>query len=412
MRVSPQLSDRQRQGRALRVRRIVPVFVLGLIAALPVSASQDRGGAARPEAPPTTTAPSALRLEVGDPAPPIQTSSWVNGPALAIEPKRQRRIVILTFFATWSEPSRAALSALADLHSPNSKVGVEVVAITADDADAVRSFLDNRDKPLGFRIAIDREHATTTAYCEAAGIGFVPYVFLIGPDRRIAWHGHPLQPELRDVLRQLQDGSYDRERARKLVRGSRSAEQLQAMFRDAYANEAWHAALLALNALLETDAEQPRLLRFKLGILLGELDREEEAGALVEQVLARYAGEPKLLNSFAWDLLSDARAFSRTPGAALKLAAAAYAADRDDASIVDTYGRALYMIGRVDRASEVQRRAVELAKGDQKVAQARTLRFYERCLALQREFDERTPAPTDRAKTESPASGPGGSQTP
>ncbi|MGD8452677.1 MAG: redoxin domain-containing protein [Phycisphaerae bacterium] len=331
-----------------------------------------------------TTQP--VLLDVGSPAPPVRAETWLNGPAVAVDQGDDKHIYVVAFWAGWSSPSVAALPALVALHERFVERGVTIVAVTEDRVDAVRDFLEKADPKLPFRVAVDVDGATTRAYCEAAGVGFVPYAFVIGQDHTIAWHGHPQQPELAQIVEQLLRGDYDLEAAARLVQQSRSVDQLEALFRDACAGQAWHTALLALDALLQTDVPQQRLLRYKLSILLGELGDLEAARAFADQMIAQRGEQAALLNSLAWDVVSEPRLYTRDPAIGFKLARAAFKAGGGrDAGIADTYARALHLVGRVDLAVTVQRKAVELATPLQREQFEKMLTFYEQCAALARD---------------------------
>ena len=188
----------------------------------------------------------------------------------------------------------------------------------------------------------------------AAGVSFVPYTFVIGPDRAVAWHGHPQQAELVLFIDQLLVGTYNRGVARERVRQARGVDRLEAMFRESYESQSWRSALLALDGLLKTDMPKKRLLRYKLSILLGELEDVTQARALADELMRSHAADAGFLNTLAWDVVSAPQMYRHEPEIGLRLAQAAYrASDGQDAAVADTYARALHVIGRVDLAIEV-----------------------------------------------------------
>ena len=330
---------------------------------------------------PTTSAPS---LDVGTAAPPIRATTWLGGGPEIVHERGATRVYVLAFWATWSGPSRAALPDLVQLHERCRSQGVRLVGVTDEPAEPVRAFLAELKPPLPFAIALDEHGATTRAYSEAAGVDFVPYSFVIGPDRTIAWHGHPQQTELATIIEQLLAGRYDAAAACELVRRARSVDHLEALFRDACEKGAWRTALLALDGLLQKDVPKERLWRYKLAILLGELEERDAARALAEELLAGYADNARFLNSLAWDVVSQPRLYQCDPEIALKFARAAYRVSGGrDAGIADTYARVLYLLGRLDLAIEVQTRAAEIAATEQREHFERMLSFYKRCQQLQ-----------------------------
>ncbi|MFH1746111.1 MAG: TlpA disulfide reductase family protein [Planctomycetota bacterium] len=329
-----------------------------------------------------TTQP--VLLELGSSAPPITAAAWLNGLPLALQEHDGPRVYVILFWASWSGPSRLALDDYVTLYEKYHHRGVTFIAVTDEQEQNVRDFLDKVKPPVPFRVALDNGDITTQAYCTAAGITFLPYAFVIGPQRTIAWHGHPQQPELVQVVEQLLAGTYDPAAAREGVRRMRNIDQLQAVFREEYAAENWQMALLALDGLLKTKAPPRRLLRYKLSILLGEMEQSAPASQLADELIETYADDARFLNSLAWDIISQSELYERGVGIGLKLAEAAYRASRgQDAGIADTYARALHLVGRLDLAVAVAERAVALAPPSQQPRYQRMLLFYQQCLELQ-----------------------------
>jgi thiol-disulfide isomerase/thioredoxin len=339
-------------------------------------------GSTTPTQPATAT--SEALLDVGDVAPRLELGPWLAGKPWNPDEADKSGVVVLVFWATWSGPARAALPALVSLHKKYHPRGVRLIGITAEPEEAVREFLDQYEPPLPFSIALDKTGKTTESYCGGAGVNFVPYCFLVGPDRTIAWHGHPEQPELVQFIEQLLSGTFDRAAARESVRKVRRIDQLETLFRDSCEQQAWRTALLALDQMLELDVPKERPLRYKLTILLGELDDVEAARRLASELAQRYASNARLLNRLAWDLVSEPRLYLKDPEIGFRLAKAAYqACGGQDAAVADTYARALHVIGRTDLALVVQQRAVEAAGSNRRQAYQRMLDFYRRCQELQ-----------------------------
>ncbi len=353
------------------------VGLLALFAAAPAWAQVP--AASQPAAPPAGVADIS---RVGAPAPPLRTGTWLNGKPLDLQGQTEPRVIVLLFWATWSGPTRMVLPELVELHERFVRQGVAIAAVTDEPLDEVRRFLDEFKPALPFRIALDEEGATQAAYCAAAGVNFVPYAFVIGPDRRIAWHGHPGQPELVQFIEQLLRGTYDVSAAREAVQRARSAEQLEAVFREACDEGQWNTALLALDGLLQNGAPADRILRYKLTILLDELEDVDAARRLADEALRERASNVRLLNSLAWDIVGERRLFERDPELGLRLARAAHHAEPHDSAAADTYARALYLVGRLDLAITTQEKAVNAAPVTQRGEFQGRLDFYRRCQAL------------------------------
>jgi tetratricopeptide (TPR) repeat protein len=332
--------------------------------------------------PPPATAP--VTLDVGSPAPPIRAAAWLNGKSLQIEPRPDAPVLVLTFFDPSSGPSRAVLPALSALQDRERQRGLICIGVTGEARSEVQRFLEYVRPQLSFRIAIDDRGETARAYCGAIGVNFLPYSFIIARNGTIAWHGHPQQPELTQYVEQLLAGKYNQEQARQAVHNALGVEQLETVFREAYANRSWRTALLALDQLLRSGTHKDRLLRYKLEILLGEQHDQTAARALVTEILKNYPANARLLNSLAWDVVSTDRLYLQDPEIGLQLAQAAYrASGGQDPAILDTYARALHLFGRIDLAIAVEEKAVRLSKDPDRPLFEQRLAFYRRCQSLQ-----------------------------
>ncbi len=367
----------------LRRSLFLPAIALLTAGAGASTAQIAESNAGRPEPPASQPRTPPVSTHVGEPAPSLSISEWLNGDALDLSPGRTK-VALLAFAATTGTPSREALRELQSLHERFAAKGVVVAAITDDPPAQVHEYLADQQPKSGIRIGVDRAHATAAAWCDRVAVGFVPYAFLVGPDGRIAWHGHPRQPELAEMIDALLADRYRSEDAIRLIQRQRTPEQLERMFRDACEAEAWAAALAALEELQSADAAPAlRLARYRLTILLGEMGDVPAAEALAEQLMQAHAGDVAALNALAWDVVGDSRQFSRSPRLGLRLATAAYrAGGRVDPAACDTYARAVYLCGRLDAAIAIQRRAVERASESQRPAMRRVLDYYLSCREL------------------------------
>jgi hypothetical protein len=88
---------------------------------------------------------------------------------------------------------------------------------------------------------------------------------------------------------------------------------------------------------------------------------------------------PTMLNQIAWTLLTDEAIKQRDLALAARFAKAAYdACEGKEASIVDTYARALFDNGKVSEAIEYQKKAIDLADDkEMKDSLTATLKTYQ-----------------------------------
>ena len=163
-----------------------PAVLTLLLALVPIVA----GGCARPAA----DRQSRARLGVGDPAPPLSVSRWLNGePVPRFEPGT---VYVLDFWATWCGPCLQAMphsQALAEEHG----AGLVVIPVTTvagrNSRDAVDKYVaENGAKFAGLRFAVCDDRRTDDAWYGASGQEGIPCAFVIDKRGKVAYIGHPL----------------------------------------------------------------------------------------------------------------------------------------------------------------------------------------------------------------------------
>jgi peroxiredoxin/Flp pilus assembly protein TadD len=120
------------------------------------------------------------RLSKGDPAPPFELTS-VGGNAVSSQDLAKAGLVILTFVALDSKPSRELVVNLAGLVKEHGKDGLSVVAVAADAPDKLKEF--STQQSLGFAVCVDPSKNTIKRY---GAENVVPMTYLIAPGGTIA----------------------------------------------------------------------------------------------------------------------------------------------------------------------------------------------------------------------------------
>ncbi len=101
------------------------------------------GGTAPPPVPPDVRGENdPAPVQVGQPAPPLE-ESLLSGAGLLSLASLRGKVVILVFWATWSEPDKRLLLALSSIHRRYDAKDIEIVAVSMD---------DGVDSPKDFRI--------------------------------------------------------------------------------------------------------------------------------------------------------------------------------------------------------------------------------------------------------------------
>ena len=336
-------------------------------------------------------------VEIGDAAPRLDDSvAWLQGDP--IDPARAdgRTRLALVF---WSPASGACtemfsrLQILADRHPE----GFQAAAVTSDEAEAVRTWLDSEG--LRLPIALDTNRTTEASYL--SDVEGLPYAFLINTDGRVAWSGDPLAG-LDDAVEELLAGTYDQDRARADCRRRTELDRaLEA--RD------FPKALALADEMLAGAPHRGDLLRLKAGLLV---ETGDTAGYRehARRMAAAFAESAQDLNNLAWTLAGPSDlplAFRDLETAHAAAQRAAELTHRKEAVVLDTLAAVLFQLGLSEQAADAQAEAVAASTDpDQRKEFTDTLDYYRRIPAWRnaaRTADPAKPLSPPDATPSSPA---------
>lgn len=349
-------------------RALVPMFpalgqrLAGLALALLVAAL---GG----------TCCAARAADIGDPAPPLQTSAWLQGEIPPEKPGDTKRIYVVDFWSTWARTMPEHVAFMNGLHEAYNGTNVLVVSITAQPQQSVRHWLGLAKLRIAYSVAIDRERGSSDAYLAKLGIKTLPYTFVIDTEGRIAWHGIAGEP-LAVVLRQMLEGKYDIKEARARSRAARVAGQL--------------------------------------GELLRDPARKARGIEVAQRLLTHAKDEPMVLNEIAWALLNGYQVGAQDAELALMAAEGAIkASPTSSPAMFDTQAKALLALARPAEAVAVARKALDLCKSDEERALVRpTLEASEKAIKAAPATAPATPSTNTPAPAPPPVPAPTQKPTP
>jgi thiol-disulfide isomerase/thioredoxin len=93
------------------------------------------------------------------------------------------KVVLIDFWATWCGPCKTAIPHLKELHEKYASQGLVVIGHTDESSDGLEEFVKSTSIP--YLITIGTEIGGSW------GVKGIPHVFVLDPDGRIAWSGHP-----------------------------------------------------------------------------------------------------------------------------------------------------------------------------------------------------------------------------
>jgi thiol-disulfide isomerase/thioredoxin len=293
--------------------------------------------------------------QIGDPAGPLEVDEWIKGGPVDLADGKGEKIYVVEFWATWCPPCRTSIPHLTKLQKTYRDKNVVVVGISSSDRDlnSVKSFVENQGDAMDYVVAYEdrSDAATSQAYMGGYGQNGIPTAFIVDKKGQVVWVGHPMAMDT--PLKEVVEGTFDVEAFRtefgKQAEREKARREVEGLAQEYF-------------ALAAGDGDDPKM---------------KEIGTRIYEKMSE---DPVFLNAFSWEILTGDSLKHRDPDLALKAAKQANQLTQGkDASIVDTYARALWDTGDRESAVREQRKAVELASDNprMKADLEETLRRYE-----------------------------------
>ncbi len=304
------------------------------------------------------------RLKVGDPAPALATGAWIKGePVTAFEPGR---VYVVEFWATWCGPCRVTIPHLTEIQERFADRGVVIIGQNCSDPDpdAVRTFVENMGDQMNYRVALDDTREDTggrmnATWMDAAGQQGIPTAFVVGPDGKLAWIGHPMD-DLDSVIEKVLAGTFDAQAEAQAAAARDAAEEALGLALESGNFAAALEQVAALQKLSPERALRYDLLNFQL--LLAKEDYAE-AYALGARLVDGFADDAHVLNELAWVIATGDGIEQRNLDLALNAALKANTVSGGtDGAILDTVARVYFEKGNLTEALQYQEQALTHAR--------------------------------------------------
>jgi thiol-disulfide isomerase/thioredoxin len=326
-------------------------------------------------------------LKIGDTAPKLQVTQWVQG-----EPVKEfdtNHVYIVEFWATWCGPCRVSIPHLNDLWQQFKDKGVVVIGqdVSEQDDSAVAPFVKKMGDKMTYRVALDdkrqdKDGAMATTWMGAAGQAGIPTAFIVNNQGRIAWIGHPMELDEK-LLNDILAGHYDVVKAAADYEQRQQNEQklmdLSKKLGASLRQKDWdgaEAAVGQMEKLVPADAREGLdVVRFQ--ILLG---RKDYAGAykLGGAISDAHPDNVVLQNELALFIATQPGLEKRDLALAEKMAGRANQASQGkEPGVLDTLARVQFMSGKTNEAVATEQKAVDLADGMAKIFLQKTLMSYQ-----------------------------------
>ncbi len=262
--------------------------------------------------------------ELGDPAPPLSIAHWIKGKAVDLKEGQGKNIYVVEFWATWCGPCLTSIPQLTQMQKQFKDKNVVFIGVSDEEVKTVKSFVGKMGDKMDYVVAIDSGKKTADAYKGAFGVRDIPHAFIVDRTGNLVWHGPPTAG-LDNAIEEILEGKYD-------LTGAKRTARIWKMQTDYF-------------TIVSTGLKNTR------------------AAELGNQIIADAAKSPITLNQFAWRILTDRQVRTRDLELALKAAQAAHAEDGGkDATILDTYARALFETGKKAEAIQYQTKAIAVCQ--------------------------------------------------
>jgi thiol-disulfide isomerase/thioredoxin len=358
-------------------------------AALMLFAGQALAQDAKPAAPaaePAKTAQPASsgKLAIGDQAPALEVEKFLKGDAITGFEKG--RVYVVEFWATWCGPCIQAMPHISKLQKQY-KDTVTIVGVNIwEDREyndktfaKAADFVKEQGDRMAYTVAYDgAAKKMDSNYMKAAGRNGIPSAFVVNQDGHIAWMGHPMW--LDAVLADVVTKKWDLKTSPQKLQDAE--KKLSTIFRKAASDG--KGALADWNAF---EKENPTVAQAmsdnKLRLLLAANEYTEAYAIMNKQADEAIAEKDAMkLNEIAWTIVDpdgdvekkdlDLAYRAATKGAEFAKGTA------EEGMILDTVARVHFIKKDIDKAIEIQSKAVELTKDARMKKQLEeTLKEYE-----------------------------------
>ncbi|QDT70683.1 Thiol-disulfide oxidoreductase ResA [Planctomycetes bacterium MalM25] len=337
-------------------------------------------------------------LTIGSSAPQLDVDHWF---ALGEAPEGEEpeapapitafesgKVYVVEFWATWCGPCVGSIPHIHELQERYRDQGVTVISLSDESVDTIEPFFERevRGYPTeegeetptygelmgAYRVGTDPDGSVNKSYMQAAMQNGIPCAFLVGKSGVVEWIGHPM--EMEPVLNAVLDESWDREEFGEQFRLQQEMEKLQSEA-IAAARAGDFKKLREKAETLAESASSPRMKQMAQRLLMFadqiesqhiiQTDPERAIGEF-NKLVESANGDVEAINRLTWGIYGMAA--SGVPIREDLLQAAAEATEElvvDDApngNLLDTIGHLYHQMGDLDKAIEVQRRAVAVGQ--------------------------------------------------
>jgi thiol-disulfide isomerase/thioredoxin len=305
------------------------------------------------------------KLKVGDKAPPVKATKWLQGKEIASF--AEGKTYVMEFWATWCGPCIVMMPHMGELQTQYKDKGVTFIGFSAKDPnnslEKVQAMVEKKGPKLGYTFAFAEDRDTYEAWMTASGQRGIPCCFVVDKAGKIAYIGHPMFLDV--VLPKVVAGKWTEAD----LEGLKTVEKdVDAVFK-AFGGD----AEAGLKALADFDKKYPELAGIpyfygpRVGLLL-KAKKLDEAKKVAEGLITKgdKIGDDRMLMTLARTLVSpDAGGDKDLAALATKAADAGLklAGDKDPVALYFA-AEAYFGAGNKAKAKELGAKAIAAADND------------------------------------------------
>ena len=278
--------------------------------------------------------------------------SWASVRWITPAPATTTAFTLVDCWATWCQPCVRAIPELSDL-AAEFQGRVTVIGLSGEAVADLTPFVQGQGAALGYPVAA--ADAATWQRMLGPDDG-MPLLYLVDATGTTVWRGRP--PEARRAVEMALAGTLNPATAKRLAELDETLQQVL-MQGDGDMN----AGLKVTAEILAIDPVHPTALPLRIALAMNAGKRE-----VVEQTLAALPMDRlpvSMALELARGLVDNPNAGDRFPRQALALARHGVDAEPTNPDALVVLAAVWARVGRLDRAIEVQRRAVALSPSHQ-----------------------------------------------
>jgi thiol-disulfide isomerase/thioredoxin/tetratricopeptide (TPR) repeat protein len=163
----------------MQIRLTLWLLVLGVAVCPPFAGSFSAAGAT---------------LNIGDPAPPLQTGKWIQGDP--VNKFDRGTAYLVDFWAAWSAPCRESIPHVNEIYQKFKDKGLIVIGQNCweQDEDQAKTFVKQMAAKMTYPVVLDdKTRIMAKTWMAAAGRSGMPTAFIVDKKGQVAWVGNPVE---------------------------------------------------------------------------------------------------------------------------------------------------------------------------------------------------------------------------